>query len=98
VIKHQKFHLTVNCNGTHPENYKGCTYFKNIKNKKMNYIKKPQLIENDTPKDSTINEIANNLTKNTINLNSYANILKENTNSTQNTRKNEEHAYSESLN
>ncbi|KAL4125739.1 hypothetical protein QTP88_009979 [Uroleucon formosanum] len=66
----------VNCNGAHPANYRGCTYFKNIKNKKTNYIKKPQLIENDPPKDSTINEIANNLTKNTINLNSYANILK----------------------
>lgn len=88
----------VNCNGAHPANYKGCTYFKNIKNKKMNYIKKPQLIENVPPKDSNINEIANNLTKNTINLNSYANILKRNTNSTQNTGKNEEHIYSESLN
>ncbi|KAL4125789.1 hypothetical protein QTP88_010029 [Uroleucon formosanum] len=83
----------VNCNGAHPANYRGCTYFKNIKNKKTNYIKKPQLIENDPPKDSTINEIANNLTKNTINLNSYANILKGSTNPTQNTRKNEEHTY-----
>jgi hypothetical protein len=88
----------VNCNGTHPANYKGCTYFKKIKNKKMNNIKVPQLTENDPPKDSTINGIANNFTKNTINLNSYANILKGNTNPTQNTRKNEEHTYSESLN
>lgn len=53
----------VNCNGVHPANYNGCTYFKNIKNKKINNIKKPRLIENDSPKDTTINEIVNNLTK-----------------------------------
>jgi hypothetical protein len=39
----------VNCNGTHPDNYKGCTYFKHIKNKKTNNTQKTTLIENESP-------------------------------------------------
>jgi hypothetical protein len=88
----------VNCNGAHPANYKGCTYFKNIKNKKTNYTKKPYLTENDIPKDTTINEIINNLTKKTINPNSYSNILKGNANPTQNNQKNEDNICLESQN
>jgi len=45
----------VNYNEAHPANYKGYTYFKNIKNKKTNYTKKPHLIENEPPKNTTIN-------------------------------------------
>ncbi|KAL4132743.1 hypothetical protein QTP88_009847 [Uroleucon formosanum] len=74
----------VNYNGAHSANYKGCTYFKNIKKKKTNNIKKALLTKDDPPKDATKNEIANNLTKKTINLKSYANILKGNTNPAQN--------------
>lgn len=53
------------------------------------------MTENDPPKYTSINETANNLTKKIINLNSYANILKGNTNPTQ---KNEDNIYSESQN
>lgn len=88
----------VNCNGAHPANYKGCTYFKNIKNKKKNNIKKAFITKDEPPKDATINEITNNLNKKTINLKSYANILKGNTNPAQSTQKNEDNLYSESLN
>ncbi|KAL4118910.1 hypothetical protein QTP88_011789 [Uroleucon formosanum] len=66
--------------------------------KKTNNIKKALLTKDYPPKDATINEIANNLTKKTINLKSYANILKGNTNLAQSTQKNEDNLYSESLN
>ncbi|KAE9525833.1 hypothetical protein AGLY_014059, partial [Aphis glycines] len=42
----------VNCNEAHPTNYKGCTYFKNIKNKKTN-IKKAFITKDEPPKDKS---------------------------------------------
>lgn len=66
----------VHFNGAHLTNYKECTYFKNVKNKKTNCFKKSHSTENEPLKDITINEMANSLIKKTTNITSYANILK----------------------
>lgn len=72
----------VNCNDTHPANYKGCTYFKTIKNNKSNNYQKHSRIENQLLTNPASKDNVNNLSTETPNLISYADITKGKTNTT----------------
>jgi hypothetical protein len=90
----------VNCNGAHPANYKGCTYFKNIINKKTNKIQKylPPPTESENIINSTKNENTNIPTKKLPNRTSYADIIKSKSNPINTAQNNADNISTEYLN
>lgn len=91
----------VNCNGSHPANYKGCTYFKKIKQKKPVNIQSKLPTENIPLINETTNKINSNNnkpTKNISNRTSYADIIRGKTNYAHPTQNNAENTSTEFLN
>lgn len=90
----------VNCNGAHPANYKGCTYFKNIKIEKTNKIQKylSPPTENEHIINLTKNNNTNIPTKKLPNRTKYAEIIKGKPNIINTTQNNADNIFTEYLN
>jgi hypothetical protein len=91
----------VKCNGSHPANYKGCTYFKKIKQKKSVNIQSKLPTENIPLINTTTNKISSNNNKPTQNISnqaSYADIIRGKTNHAHPTQTNAENTSTEFLN